>query len=107
MASEIKLFAVLMRLEGSVQLYKSGLQVQEQATKKYKDYYLRNVMFHKEMIELYSKMLKWETTPEEIVKNKFPVIDQLLDFPPYLEYLKGIDQPKKTRSEKQDLPFYI
>ena len=107
MSTSFELFSVLLSLEGSVQLYKSGMQVQEYATRKYRDFYLRKSMFHKEMIEVYSKILNWESTPDEIADNEFPIVRKLLNFPPYLEYLKKSHEVQRSFEEKEDLPFYI
>jgi len=107
MTSKDELFITFMKLEGAVQLYRSGLQVQEYASKRYKDYYSRRTMQQKEMIEVYSDMLKLEGTAEEIAWKDFPVIYELMTYSPYLEYLKGVPKPEKKWRKKEDLPFYI
>jgi len=86
--NEVTLFSVLMRMEGSIQLYNSGRQVQKLSDEKYKKYYNRHINYHKEMIEVFSKIISVKGTAEEISSKEIPIIDSLLGFPPYLEYLK-------------------
>lgn len=101
------LFSVLMRLEGSIQLYNSALQVQKGSNKKYKDYYNRKMNYHKEMIEVFSRVIKIEGTPEDIASKEIPIVMPLLDYPPYLEYLKKY-KTEKTHDpgKKEDYSFY-
>ncbi len=86
--NEASLFTALVRMEGSIQLYNSGKQVYELSNEKYKKYYSRRINYHKEMISALSKIISVKGTVEEISSKEIPIIDSLLEFPPYLEYLK-------------------
>lgn len=101
-----KLFTVLMRLEGAIQLYKGASQVKEGCDKKYKNYYSRNMNYQKEMIEVFSKIIKIEGTPEDISSKEIPIVLPLLDYPPYLEYLKTSKEEKLEEEKREHYSFY-
>ena len=110
-SKELKIFTVLMNLEGSIQLWKAGIQAFERSKGRNKDYFRGSIKYHKEMIEFLAASINIKGSVEEIASEKIPVIKELLDYPPYLEYLKkpGEKEWKEDddSSERSHHPYYI
>lgn len=108
---ELKIFTVLMNLEGSIQLWKGGIQAFERSKGRKKDYFGSSIKYHKEKIELLAASINIKGSVEEIASKKIPVIKELLDYPPYLEYLKKSGEEKweeyEDRREESHHPYYI
>tara|TARA_R110000851_G_scaffold41306_1_gene103752 strand:+ start:76 stop:456 length:381 start_codon:yes stop_codon:yes gene_type:complete len=97
---ELKIFTVLMNLEGSIQLWRSGIQAFEMSKGRKKDYFGSSIKYHKDKIELLATYLNIKGSVEEIASSKIPVIKGLLHYPPYLEYLK--ESGEKEREEREE-----
>ena len=110
-SKELKIFTVLMNLEGSIQLWKSGIHAFERSKGRKKDYFGSSIKYHKEKIELLAAYVNIKGSVEEIASEEFPVIKELLHYPPYLEYLKkpGEKEWKEydDSSERSRHPYYI
>lgn len=110
-SKELKIFTVLMNLEGSIQLWKSGIYAFERSKGRKKDYFGSSIKYHKEKIELLAGCVNIKGSVEEIASDEIPVIKELLDYPPYLEYLKkpGEKEWKEyyRSSERSRHPYYI
>ena len=111
---ELKIFTVIMNLEGSIQLWKSGIQAFERSKGRKKDYFGSSVKYHKEKIELLASSVNMKGSVEEIASEEIPVIKELLHYPPYLEYLKKPGEEEwvewaecDDRREKSHHPYYI
>ena len=108
---ELKIFTVLMNLEGSIQLWKAGIQAFERSKGRNKDYFGSMIKYHKEMIEFLAASVNITGSVEEIASKKIPVIKELLHYPPYLEYLKKPGEEKweeyHDRREESHHPYYI
>ena len=88
MPGQFKIFTVIMNLEGSIQLWKSGIYAFERSKGRKKDYFGSSIKYHKEKIELLSASVNIKGPVEEIASSEIPIIKELLHYPPYLEYLK-------------------
>ena len=110
-SKELKIFTVLMNLEGSIQLWKAGIQAFERSKGRNKDYFGGSIKYHKEMIHFLAASVNITGSVEEIASKKIPVIKELLDYPPYLEYLKKPGEEEwvecDDRREKSHHPYYI
>ena len=101
-----KIFSVLMNLEGSIQLYNSANQVYRKNKGRKQEYFRWSINYHKGRIEVFAKSINIEGTPEEISSKDIPIIKELLNYPPYLQYL-GINKQKRVKHHEKEIPFYI
>ena len=107
---KLVIFTTIMSLEGSIQLWKSGIQAFEMSKGRAKDYYGMSIKYHKERIEILASSVNIKGSVEEISSKEIPVIKELLDYPPYIEYLKTQDEEKLEEHEdsygESHHPFY-
>ena len=108
---QFKIFTDLMNLEGSIQLWKCGIQAFERSKGRRKDYYGTSIKYHNNKIELLAASVNIKGSVEEIASSEIPLIKELLDYPPYLEYLKKPEEREwkecDDSSRRSHHPYYI